>query len=125
LLKYPRVVWHWEPRKFNDRKVTPNGKTPNMKACRILSLFAGFVVLVGATRAAEETRTITGDAMCAKCELNLQKNCQTVIQVKEDGRVVTYYLAANDAARAFHPNICKGPARATVTGTVAIIERGH
>ena len=93
-----------------------------MKTYRMLSVLAGALILAGAARAADEIRTITGEAVCAKCELNLQDKCQTVIQVREGDRVVSYYLAANDAAKAFHSNICKGPAPATATGTVAIVE---
>ena len=93
-----------------------------MKTYRMLSLLAGGLLLVGATRAADETKTITGEAMCAKCELNLQDKCQTVIQVKEGDKVVNYYLAANDAAKAFHSKICQSPAPATATGTVATVD---
>jgi len=93
-----------------------------MKTYRILGLLVGVLLLTGTTRAADETKTITGEAVCAKCELNLQDKCQTVIQVKEGGKVVSYYLAGNDAAKAFHSKICKGPAPATATGTVETID---
>jgi len=96
-----------------------------MKTYRTLRLVAVALLLVGATRAADETRTITGEAMCAKCELKLQDECQTVIQVKEGNQLVNYYLATDDAARAFHPRICKGPAPTTATGTVAIVDGKH
>jgi type 1 fimbria pilin len=93
-----------------------------MKICRLLSLLACALVLAGTARAADGTVTITGDAMCAKCELKLQDKCQTVIQVKDGDKVVTYYLAANDVAKAFHPTICDGPAPVTATGTVATVD---
>jgi hypothetical protein len=93
----------------------------NMKTYRMFSLLVGALLLAGVTRAADEMRTITGEAMCAKCELNLQDKCQTVIQAKEGDKVVSYYLADNAAAKAFHPKICHGPAQVTATGTIATV----
>jgi hypothetical protein len=93
-----------------------------MKTYRILSLLACALSLAGVVRAADETRTISGEAMCAKCELNLQDKCQTVIQAKEGDKTVSYYVAPNDVAKAFHPNICHGTAQVTATGTVRTID---
>jgi hypothetical protein len=98
-------------------------KNQNMKTYRILGLLACSLLFVRAARAADDTKTITGEAMCAKCELGLQDKCQTVIQVKEGDKTVSYYLAANDVAKAFHSNICKAPAAdVTATGTVATVD---
>jgi|SRR5471030_1455345 len=93
-----------------------------MKTYRMVSLLVGALLLAGTTRAADEVKTITGEATCAKCELGLQDKCQTVIQVTEGDKVVNYYLAANDAAKAFHSKICKAPAPATATGTVTTVD---
>jgi hypothetical protein len=93
-----------------------------MKTNGMIGLLAGALLLAGTARAAEESKTITGDAVCAKCELNLQDKCQTVIQAKEGDKVVNYYLAANDAAKAFHPKICQGGAEVTATGTVSTVD---
>jgi hypothetical protein len=93
-----------------------------MKSFRILSLLAFSMLLAGAARAADEAKTITGEAMCAKCELGLQDKCQTVIQAKEGDKVVNYYVAANDVAKAFHPSVCKATAQVTATGTVATVD---
>ncbi|HXQ81940.1 MAG TPA: DUF6370 family protein [Opitutaceae bacterium] len=60
--------------------------------------------------------------MCAKCELKLQDHCQTVIQVKEGDKTVTYYLEANDIAKAFHPTVCHDRAEVTATGTVRTVD---
>jgi hypothetical protein len=94
----------------------------NMKAYRILVLLACALSLAGVVRAADEIKTISGEAMCAKCELNLQDKCQTVIQAKEGDKTVSYYVAANDVAKAFHPKICHGPAQVTATGTVQTVD---
>ncbi|HEY1763671.1 MAG TPA: DUF6370 family protein [Opitutaceae bacterium] len=93
-----------------------------MKTSRIFGLLAGALLLVGTARAADETKLLSGEAVCAKCELGLQDKCQTVIQVKEGGKVVNYYLAANDAAKAFHKTICEGPAKVTAKGVVSTVD---
>lgn len=93
-----------------------------MKTYRIFSLLVGALLLAGITRAADEIRTITGEAVCAKCELNLQDKCQTVIQAKDGDKIVNYYLAGNDTAKAFHPNVCKSSAQVTATGTVSTVD---
>jgi hypothetical protein len=93
-----------------------------MKTLRILSLLFVASMFAGLAQAADDIKTITGEAMCAKCELNLQDNCQTVIQAKKDGKIVSYYIAANDVAKAFHPNICKSTAQVTATGTIATVD---
>jgi Family of unknown function (DUF6370) len=88
----------------------------------MLSLLACAVMLTAVALAADSIVTITGEAMCAKCELKLQSKCQTVIQAKEGDKTVTYYLAANDVAKAFHPTVCQAPAHVTATGTVTTVD---
>jgi hypothetical protein len=93
-----------------------------MKTSRILSVIACAFALASLARAADAIKTINGEAKCAKCELKLQDKCQTVIQAKEGDKVVTYYVAANDVAKAFHPAICHGPALVTATGTITAVD---
>ncbi len=93
-----------------------------MKTYRILSLLVCALMFAATVRAADETKTISGNAVCAKCELNLQDECQTVIQAKEGDKTVNYYLADNAVAKAFHPKICHGPAEVIATGTVKTVE---
>jgi len=62
--------------------------------------------------AAEET--IKGEAVCTKCELHETAKCATAIRV---GKVI-YYAKNNDVAKAFHKNICQGPAKVVATGEV-------
>jgi Family of unknown function (DUF6370) len=80
-------------------------------------LLAALALPTLAADAAKEV-TITGEAKCAKCALHETKECQTVIQSEENGKTVTYYLVGNDAAKAFHKNICEEAHKATATGTV-------
>ena len=62
--------------------------------------------------------TVTGDGKCAKCSLKETDSCQNVIEAKEDGKTVKYYLAKNDVSKEFHDNICKESKKVTATGTV-------
>ena len=93
-----------------------------MKTSRMLGLFACALLFAGLARAADDVKTVTGQAMCAKCELKLQSTCQTVIQVKEGDKTVLYYLAGNPTAKAFHSKVCEEPAPVTATGTVSVVD---
>ena len=44
-----------------------------MKTSRMLGLFACALVLTCLARAADDVKTVTGQAMCAKCELKLER----------------------------------------------------
>ncbi len=67
--------------------------------------------------------TIKGEATCAKCALHETAKCQTVIQtVGKHGKKLTYYLTANEKAKAFHQNVCQEPKKVTATGTVKRVD---
>lgn len=68
-------------------------------------------VTVAATAA---EKTITGEGMCAKCELKETKSCLNAI--KADG--VTYYLADNKPSKEFHKHLCSATAKVKATGEV-------
>jgi len=71
----------------------------------------------------EKEKTITGEAKCAKCALKETAKCQTVIQTEgKDGKKITYYLANNDVAKAFHEKVCTASMKVTATGTVKKVE---
>ncbi len=93
-----------------------------MKLLKFASLFAGAVMVAVIARAADDVKTVTGEAACAKCELKLQGTCQTVIQVKEGDRTVLYYVAPNSVGKAFHSKVCEAPEEVTATGTVAMVD---
>ncbi len=73
---------------------------------------------------AKKERTLSGKAMCAKCELAQAEKCQTAIQVAGAyGKTTTYLLADNQVSKDFHGKICKGTLDGvTVTGTVAKVD---
>ena len=76
----------------------------------------------GTSKAAGKTVTVTGEGKCAKCSLKETDSCQNVIQAKEDGKTVTYYVVKNDVADSFHKNVCKGSKKVTAKGTVKEVD---
>jgi hypothetical protein len=96
-------------------------KTMKAKISVITGLAA--LCLLGVTSpsfAAEKDKevTVTGEGKCAKCSLKEADKCQNVIEAKEDGKTVKYYLAKNEVSNDFHDNICKESKKVTATGTV-------
>ena len=87
---------------------------------------AGLALLALATPsfAADEGKevTITGTGKCAKCSLKEADKCQNVIETKEHGKTVKYYVTQNDTSKEFHDNICKAPKKGTATGTVKDVD---
>ncbi len=81
---------------------------------------AGLFFMTGTKSFAEDGKTVslTGEGKCAKCSLKEADKCQNVIQTKEDGKTVTYYIAKNDVADKFHKNVCSSTKHITAKGTV-------
>ena len=79
-------------------------------------------VLTGMSLAiAAEVKTITGDAVCAKCALKEQAKCQNVVTVDEGGKATKYYLTGAESKKAHSPlGICTAtkdaPVKVKVTG---------
>jgi len=78
----------------------------------------GALLTVPAFAADKKEVTLTGEGKCAKCALHEADKCENTVQVQEDGKTVTYYLAQNKISKEFHDNICKESKKITVTGTV-------
>ncbi len=91
----------------------------NMIACAALAVL---FLAVTATTAPAKDITITGNAMCAKCQLKQTAQCQTAIQVEKGKNTLTYYLTANDVSKAFHENVCTQTKKVTATGTVKKVD---
>lgn len=68
--------------------------------------------------------TITGEGQCAKCILKEGDKCQTVIETKEDGKTVKYYVADNEVGKKFidKDEICEKAKKVTATGTVQEVD---
>jgi hypothetical protein len=96
-----------------------------MKKHSVLITLMGLVVFALTTPALAEDKkevTITGEAKCAKCVLKESEKCQNVIQTKEDGKTVSYYLAKNDVSKNFNEDLCKDGKKVTATGTVKTVD---
>lgn len=82
--------------------------------------FLGAILLLGCAASlravAEESVTINGVGLCAKCALGQTDSCQNAIKVSADGKEVIYLLTANDVSKAFHKNICTGSADISAVG---------
>jgi uncharacterized protein DUF6370 len=106
--------------------VTSKSVNINMKINTVLAGVAGALLLAGTSisaRAAEGKEvTLQGEAKCAKCALHEADKCQTVIQTKEDGKTVTYYVTQNDVAKTFHKEICQDPKKVKATGKVEEVD---
>jgi hypothetical protein len=72
---------------------------------------------------AAEVKTVTGDAVCAKCALKEQPKCQNVVMVDEAGKKVNYYLTGAESKKAHQAlGICTAskdaPVKVKATGDV-------
>ena len=82
--------------------------------------FLGAILLLGCAASlravAEESVTLNGVGLCAKCALGQTDSCQNAIKVSAEGKEVIYLLTANDVSKAFHKNICSGSADISAVG---------
>ncbi|MFO0910092.1 MAG: DUF6370 family protein [Isosphaeraceae bacterium] len=67
-------------------------------------------------------KTITGDAVCAKCALKEKATCQNVVLVEEGGKTVKYFLDGPESKKAHGAlGICTAskdaPIKVKVSGT--------
>ena len=92
-----------------------------MRIAWTLLLVAGIgLVALGGLQAGDQKQvTLKGTILCAKCALKEAKKCQTAIQVKEDGKTVTYYFDDKGNKEEYHEEVCGGARKeGTVIGTV-------
>src|SRR5437016_8468859 len=84
-----------------------------------LALVVAVTLCVQAAEKEDKEVKLTGTITCAKCDLKVEKECATVIKVKDkDDKTVVYYFDA-DSDKENHKTICKGGKKGTVTGTVS------
>jgi hypothetical protein len=87
-------------------------------------VFGLAVVLCGAILVAQaaddKEKTIKGTMVCGKCTLGVCKKCTNVLQVKEGGKTVEYFIDDNGNKEKYHKKICPPEAKqeAEVTGTI-------
>jgi hypothetical protein len=89
---------------------------------KLLGYLGGLLLLVVALPqqvAADESVTLNGVGLCAKCALGQTETCQNAIKLNEDGKEVVYLLTVNDVSKAFHKNVCSGSANISAVGKFA------
>ncbi len=69
----------------------------------------------------QEKKTLTGEALCLKCELKQARTCQNAIRVSVDGKDLIYALDQNKVSRSFHSKVCQSTVAVVAQGTVADI----
>ena len=80
---------------------------------------AGLVLAftAGSALAGDKEVTINGTTKCGACSLHEGTTCNTVIQTKEDGKTVNYYVVGNDVSKKLEKLSHSGK-KVTATGTV-------
>jgi hypothetical protein len=94
------------------------------KLLPLLAVAAFFSGVGLAVAAVAEEKTVTGEAVCAKCALKETSSCQNVVMVEEGGKKVNYYLTGEASKKAHQSlNICTAKKDAgikvKVTGTLS------
>ena len=85
---------------------------------RRIALTTGLVGLF----ADDKEVTVTGEGKCAACLLKEGETHQTVIETKEEGKTVKYYVADNEVAKKFPGDVCTEAKKVTATGTVKEVD---
>ena len=94
----------------------------------VVALVVALNVSVNAT-AQEKAKKVTkeGTMVCGKCTLGETDKCANVLQVKEGGKTVNYYLVDKGNKEAYHKAICppNKTQEATVSGTLTTKDGKH
>ena len=89
-------------------------------AMLIMMAFCALGISGAQAKAPDKEVTLSGEMVCGRCTLKETKECQNVLKVTEGTKETKYYLKENDVAKSAHGNVCEGPAKATVKGTVQV-----
>lgn len=87
----------------------------------LLAIFAVVAITQAEDKKAGKEVTLKGTLVCGKCTLKETADCSNVLQVKEGGKTVNYYLDDQGKKEKYHKGICPPDSMkdATVTGTVS------
>lgn len=86
--------------------------------CLMLSFVLVLGLVAGMSAADDKEVTLKGTITCAKCDLKLEKACDTVIKAKDkDDKEVVYYLD-KDSGKKYHKEICTEAKEGEVTGVI-------
>jgi hypothetical protein len=96
----------------------------------IRSSFAAVALAAGALAfgtpgVAEEKKDVklTGVLVCGKCNLKMTPKCSNILQVKEGGKVVNYFLDDKGNGEEYHEGVCGGDKVEGVTVTGSVTEK--
>ena len=85
---------------------------------KIALLATTFIAALSFSALAEATK-VSGEAVCAKCELKTATECQMAIKVKNAEGKEEVILADNNAvSKGFHKTICKSAEKVNAEGVV-------
>jgi hypothetical protein len=87
------------------------------KVCVALGLVVAMFVAVAVRAEEDKEQTLKGTITCAKCDLKKEKQCATVIVVKDNGKETVYYFD-KESGKKNHKAICTEAKKGTVKGTV-------
>src|SRR2546422_3841902 len=88
-----------------------------------LALFVAGALVLGLRADDKKEVTLKGTILCAKCALKEAKRCTTAIQLKEDGKDLTYYFDDMGMKEEYHEAVCGGERKeGTVIGVVSAKE---
>ena len=93
---------------------------------KLFAAIAGLAVLAvsftaTSALAGDKEVTIKGSTKCSMCSLHENKECNTVIQTKKDGKTVNYYVVDNESAKKLE-KLCHSNKKVEVTGTVKEVD---
>ena len=80
-------------------------------------LALSFIMFTGVDGQEKKEVTVKGTITCAKCDLQVEKKCATVIVTKEKGKDVTIYFD-NESNKKYHGDTCNEAKKGSVTGVV-------
>jgi hypothetical protein len=95
----------------------------------LLAVMVACVLVAGLHGEGEKGKAVTkeGKMVCGKCTLMETAKCCNVLQVKEGGKTVNYFLKDKGNKEAYHKGICPAgkSVQATVRGTVTEQDGKH
>jgi len=83
---------------------------------------AGLTLAFAVNTRADQQKTLTGEAQCAKCVAKEGDTCKITLSVKEGDKTVNYELVPNNVSRAFHNAVSKEAKKVTATGTIKEVD---
>ena len=93
---------------------------------KVLAAIVGLAVLglaFSTTRALADDKevSIKGSTKCSACSLHEGTACTTVVQTKQDGKTVNYYVVSTEASKKLE-KLCHSGKKVEVTGTVKEVD---